>query len=203
MSKDDLALNITTPVGLKLRAAYDEDANAFVLRVQGNSDEGVFITETEAHKELHDGNHYAYINAQDVSGSTTISFVIVTPDTPYVPNFEFFVEGESEFGFDFYEDATPDDDGTPVSSPGIINRNRNKPDNNGMNIYSSPTLGGGSKGTIIERYHTGSGKQVGGDSRSSHEVVLKRNTKYWVDVINVSATENFISWIVDWYEKET
>ena len=203
MSEDDLTLNITTPVGQKLRATYDEDAKAYVLHIKADGDEGIFVTEDIAHEEIHEGHHYAYVNAQDVGGSSTISFLMVVPDTVYVPHFLFSLQGESEFDLQIFEGATPQANGTLVTNPGIFNRNRNKPDNNGMKIYSSPTLGAGSKGTLLERFHTGSGRQIGGEARGNSEIVLRRNTKYWADLANLSATANFLSWVVDWYERET
>lgn len=200
--KKGVRLNGTTPVGQVLKAEFDEDEKTWTLVVKGNhEDEGLFITQDLAHVMIHEGKHYAYINAQDIGGSTTVSFVIIVPDTPYVPHMEFFVNGESEYNLDIYEAATPQANGTLVTNPGIINRNRNEPDNNGMEIYSSPTLGAGSKGTLIERYHAGSGRNTGGNSRGDNEIILRSNTKYWIDLINSVATANFISWIVDWYER--
>lgn len=196
-----IRLNNTTPVGQVLRADYDEDAKEYTLVIKGNESEGILVVQDLAHHEIHEGNHYAYINAQDIAGSTTISFVIVVPDTPYVPHMEFFLNGESEYSLEIYEDATPDDEGTLVATPGIFNRNRNKPDNNSTKIYSGPTLGAGSKGTLLSRIHVGSGNNVGGETRGDNEIILRSNTKYWVDITNISATANYISWVVDWYER--
>lgn len=198
-----IKLNETTPVGQVLKAHYDKETKSWSLIVRGGEgDEGLLPVIDLAHMEIHEGNHYCYVSAQDVGGSTTISFVIVVPDTPYVPNLEFFVSGELEYGLDIYEGASPQADGTAVTSPAIVNRNRNMPDVNGMKIYSGPTLGTGSKGTLIQRFHAGSGRLQGGDTRGDNELVLRRNTKYWIDLINATANNNWISWIADWYERE-
>ena len=152
------------------------------------------------HHEIHDGSFFEYINAQDLTNGQTISFVVVTSDTTKWAHFGFTVEAELEFDLQMFEGATPANNGTLVSNPAVVNANRNISDVHTTLIYGGPTLGGGSKGTLIRRFHGGSGKKVGGVAGTSEEIVLKQNTKYWFDLTNISTSNNFISWVVGWYE---
>jgi len=153
-----------------------------------------------AHHEIHAGSSYEYANALDFTNAETKSFLLVTPDTTKWIHFIFEVAGEAEFNVNFYEAATPDADGAAVTAPAVINKNRNSNNTPGLVFTSAPTLGGGSKGTLIRVHHSGSGKQTGGQVRGTAELILKQDTKYWVDITNSTTSNNFISWMVGWYE---
>lgn len=164
---------------------------------------GALTTITFAHHELHEGHHFQYANAQDLTNAQTISFTLVTPDTTRYANFGFELNGESEYDMQLFEGAAGlTSVGTPVTNPAVINNDRNSATTNTMVINSGPTLGAGSKGTLIKRIHIGSGRGVGGVSGTDQEIILKRNTIYWVDITNATATNNFLSWIVSWYEHQ-
>lgn len=152
------------------------------------------------HHEVHSGSHFSYNNAQDLTNGQTVSFLVVTPDTTKWSHFGFLLDGEAEFDLQMFEDATPDADGSAVSSPAVINSNRNSATTPTLTITSGPTVGGGSKGTLIKRWHSGNGKQAGGSAGTGSEVVLKQNTKYWFDLTNSTTSNNFLSWDVEWYE---
>ena len=153
-----------------------------------------------AHHEIHGGSHFSYTNAIEFSNGQVVSFVVVTPDTLKYAHFGFTVEGKGEFSVDTYESASPASNGSLVSNPAVINDNRNISDVHTTLIYSSPTLGAGSKGTLIKKSHVGVGKSSGGEAGTTHEIILKRNTKYWFDLTNQTTSANWISWIVAWYE---
>ena len=153
-----------------------------------------------AHHEVHEGDHFDYISTQDLTNGQVISFVVVTPNTTKWAHFGFLLSAESEFSLDVYEGATPTANGTVVSAPAVINSNRNSTNVHTTRIYHTPTLGGGSKGTLIKKWHGGSGKQVGGTAGTQAELILKQNTKYWFDITNMTANNNFVDWIVEWYE---
>lgn len=156
-----------------------------------------------AHHEVHAGSSFEHTDAEDFTTGETKSFLLITPDTKKWAHFYFDAVGELEYNIDFYEDATPDNDGGLVQDPPVINRNRNQSANTcTMCIYSNPTVGGGSKGSLIRQHHAGSGKKSGGDSRSAGEIILKQNTKYWVDITNSTTSNNYIGWSVIWYEHE-
>jgi len=151
-----------------------------------------------AHHELHEGDHFSYISAQDLTNAQVVSFLITTPNTTKWGHFSFDVSAEGEFDLKMYEGATPDADGSAVSAPAVINRNRNSVTAATLTI-TSPTLGAGSRGTLIAVYHSG-GRQIGGTSGTGSEIILKQNTKYWFDLTNATALNNYVSWVVDWYE---
>lgn len=195
-------LNETTPVGQVLKANKNSDGTWTLVTRGEHDDEGAEIVIDLAHESVHTGTHYFYDSAQDLTNGQTVSFVLVVPDTVYVPHFELYVDGEAEYGVNVYEGATPGANGTLVTNPGIYNRNRNFPDTNGVKIYSTPTLAPGSKGALLASHHTGRGIQSGGEDRPSREIVLRRNTKYWIDFINATANNNYIDWLMDWYERE-
>lgn len=175
----------------------DSDGNPFTV----DEATGALTTIDYAHHEVHEGSHFSYTNAQDLTNAQTISFTLVTPNTARWSHFGFEVNGEAEYDIQIFEGATSlGNVGTPVTNPAVINDNRNSPTTNTLVINATPTLGGGSKGTLIKRLHAGSGKQDGGVAGTGHELILKQNTIYWVDVTNATTSNNFISWEVGWYE---
>jgi len=163
---------------------------------------GAIIEIDYAHHEVHEGRHFFWKGAQDVATSTTISFTIVTPDTTRISHFGFVINGEIEWDLLIYEGATGlTSAGTVVSNPGIFNNDRNSTNVNGMIINATPTLGAGSKGTLMWHGHGGSGRSLGGMAGTGEEIKLKRNTIYWIDVTNVSnSASNYFSWLAEWYE---
>ena len=152
------------------------------------------------HHEIHDGNSYEYTNALDFTNAETKSFILAVADTTAWVHFTFDISGELEYNVDFYEDASPDADGAAVSAPAVINKDRNSGNTPGLVLTGGPTLGAGAKGTLIRRHHAGSGKKAGGTSRGEAELILDQGKKYWVDITNVSTSNNFIAWSVAWYE---
>lgn len=162
---------------------------------------GALIEIDFAHHELHEGDHFSYTNAEDIGNSATVSFTLTTPNTTKWSHLGFNVSAEAEFDLQIFEGATGlTSSGTVVSNPAVINDNRNSTNANTMIIRSGPTLGGGSKGTLIKRFHGGSGKLTGGTAGTGEELILKQNTIYWIDLLNSTTSNNFIGWIVEWYE---
>ena len=153
-----------------------------------------------AHHEAHDGSHFTYISTLELTNAQVVSFVVVTPNTTKWAHFGFLLTGAAELSLDVYEAATPAANGTLVSAPAVINNNRNSGTVHTTHIYHTPTLGGGSKGTIIKKWHGGAGRKVGGQAGTAQEIILKQNTKYWFDITNMTANNNFVDWIVEWYE---
>jgi hypothetical protein len=153
------------------------------------------------HHEVHEGEHFSYTNAQDLGNGATVSFTLTTPNSTRLSHFGLEFNGESEYDVQLFEGATGlTSSGTVVTNPAVINDNRNSANVNTMVVRSGPTLGGGAKGALIKRFHVGSGRAVGGPSGTGQEIVLKVNTIYWIDILNETALNNFISWIISWYE---
>lgn len=163
---------------------------------------GALVTIDYAHHEVHEQRHFIYSNAQDIPTNSTISFTVVTPNTNRITHFGFSINGEIEWDLQLFESATGlTSVGTPVSNPAVINNCRYSTILPGTVINASPTLGAGSKGTLIWRSHAGSGRSIGGMAGSGEELKLKPNTIYWIDLQNVSnSAANFIDWLVEWYE---
>ena len=154
-----------------------------------------------AHHEAHDGSYFEYVNSIDLGGAATISYVVVTPDTTKYAHFGLLVDAELEFDLTVYEGATGITNGSLATNPAVINANRNVSDVHTTLIYTGPTLGGGSKGTLIRHWHGGSGKSTGGKAGTQIELILRRNTKYWIDLTNVATpATNYISFFAGWYE---
>ena len=170
------------------------------IGINNDSTTGAMSTVDYAHHEVHSGSYFEYVNAQELTNAQTVSFVVVTPNTTKWAHFGFEIEGEAEFDLQMFEGATPSAVGTVVSAPAVINANRNVSDVHTTLIYHTPTLGGGSKGTLIRRFHSGSGKAAGGKAGTPNEIILKQNTKYWFDLTNATSSDNWISWYIAWYE---
>lgn len=153
-----------------------------------------------AHHEAHAGSHFTYISTQELTNAQVVSFVVVTPNTTKWAHFGFLLSGAAEFSLDVYEAATPTANGTLVSAPAVINNDRNSGTVHTTHIYHTPTLGGGSKGTIIKKWHGGAGKKVGGQAGTAQEIILRQGTKYWFEITNMTASNNFVDWVVEWYE---
>lgn len=154
----------------------------------------------EALHKINCGEAYEYTSASELGSGVTASFLITTPNTTKWGHFVYEFDSELEVEVRFYETATPDSDGTTVSAPSVINKDRNSGNTNGITLKGAPTVGAGSKGTLIRLHHTGSGKKIGGSSREKEKLILKQNTKYWVDLENLGGANNWVSWIVSWTE---
>ncbi|MDA3939816.1 MAG: hypothetical protein PF693_10965 [Spirochaetia bacterium] len=158
------------------------------------------LTIDYVHHEIHEGDFFEYVNAQDLTNGQVLSFLVVTPDTTKWPHFGFLIGAEAEFDLKMYEDATPDSDGDLVTAPAVENSNRNSANVNTTLIYGVPVLGAGSRGTLLRQWHGASGKNTGGKAGTSSEIILKQNTKYWFDITNSTVSDNFINWVVSFYE---
>jgi hypothetical protein len=154
-----------------------------------------------AHHEVHEGEHFSYTNAQDLGNGATISFTLTTPNSAIWSHLGLEINGEAEYEVQLFEGATGlTSSGTIVTNPAVINSNRNSANTNTLIVRGTPTLGAGSKGTLIRNFHAGSGKSSGGIAGTGQENILKQNTIYWLDLINFTTSNNYLSWIIEWYE---
>jgi len=162
---------------------------------------GAPVTVTNEHHEIHCGDSYIASRTVDVSGSGTDVILIIVPDeSPAYPSqsqkiFHMLLEGisESEGQWDLYEGPTVSANGTALN---VLNRNRNSTNDDALSIYHTPTTS--ADGTLLESFHIGSGRGVGGGGRSD-EWVLKNNTKYLVRFTNATAVANYITWRLNYY----
>ena len=147
------------------------------------------------HVEIHSGDHYFIKDWTDIPGSSTVDFLVVTPNTTKWAHMIIEFTFEAEANITVYEGATTSADGTAIT---INNRQRNSVNTAGITAYTGPTVT--TTGTAIARYKYGSGKSTGGAARASAELVLKQNTKYLIRVVNDTVTSNWCDYLADWYE---
>lgn len=188
-----LPIDAANPLPVQLFSALE-------LALNTDNATGALITMEYEHHEVHAGSHFTYASAVDIGNAATVSFVLVTPNNTKWSHFGFEINGQAEYDLQIFEGATPDNLGIAVANPAVINNDRNSTQVNELVINGSPTLGGGSKGTLIFRTHAGSGKTTGGQAGTGQELILKQNTTYWVDLKNSTTSDNFIAWLVSWYE---
>ena len=149
------------------------------------------------HSEIHEGNAFLYCEVTDFSNGAVRDILIVTPNTTKWAHMVLDVVSELEADLKIYEAPTASNNGTAVTE---FNRNRNSATVNTTVITHTPTIAGGSEGTLICQKHWGSGKANGGESRNLTELVLKQNTKYLLRVTNATTSANQIEIDLNWYE---
>jgi len=148
-----------------------------------------------AHHEIHDGTSYTTNHTADISNGFNMDILLVTPDTTTYGHMTYEIESELEMDFSLYEDTTTSNNGTTLN---IYNRNRNSASTATLTASHTPTVT--SVGTKIRTWHTGSKKDFGGGDRATHEIILKRNTKYLFRLTNSSGANNYMSAKIDFYE---
>lgn len=147
------------------------------------------------HAEIHEGDSFYVKDWTSIAGSTTIYFLIVTPNTTYVPHMTIFFSFQAEANITVSEGTVTSNNGTPLST---FNRFRDSTNVSTTLLYTAPTVT--SVGTTIARYKAGSGKSTGVESNSRSELMLKKNTKYLVAVQNDTVSNNWCDYLADWYE---
>jgi hypothetical protein len=147
------------------------------------------------HHEIHSGSSFTCDYVQDVTNSSTANIIVVTPNTTKWNHITYEFDCESEAELIVYEDAITGT-GSTIS---IYNRNRNSSVTSGTIVQHSPI--NVTTGSIaIRRFHVGGGKSFGGGDRGSHEIILKQNSKYLIQLVNHTTSNNYMSLKLDWYE---
>ena len=158
-----------------------------------------------AHHEAHEGSMYhAHTSAAGGSATkATISFT--TPNTAKWFHVVFFYRSNVEATFTMGEGATV----TAVSGTDYKARNRNRNIADASTAISAGSAGGAtfvttggtvtSFGTTVDFDHFGAGQKTGGESRSSNEWILKKNTTYAFEVESQAATSE-VGLALTWYE---
>lgn len=150
-----------------------------------------------AHHEIHEGDAFTASYKAAVAQSANLDLLIVTPNTDKYVHLTYEFDCEKETELFIYEGVTATAAANPVVA---YNRNRNSAKTATLVITHTPT--GITEGTtIIRSMHIGSGKAVGGGDRTTHEFILKKNTKYLFRLTNmISNADNDMSVKLDWYE---
>ena len=148
------------------------------------------------HHEIHAGSSFTADYNVDLPGAGVADVLLITANNTTWPHMTWEVDCELETDILIYEDATATA-GTAIT---VFNRDRNSSKVAGMTVSHTPTsITTGN--TIIRHTHLGSGKNWGGGSRSTHEIILKQNTKYLIRITNVATpATNYVSLKLDWYE---
>ena len=157
------------------------------------------------HHEVHDGEHFDVHLYTTVANGADEDFLITVAATTKWPHMLWAFESNVEMEISLYEAVTTADDGTPYN---IFNNDRNSGTGSGAVVWNGPTLAGGALGdagqggTLLWSSKMGAGKKIGGETRESHERILKRNTKYWFRVHNGSGGAGWLNFHFNWYEHQ-
>lgn len=148
-----------------------------------------------AYHQIYEGNAYVMTRAVDVANGLSTDILLVTGNTDLHVHLNATVISESEASFCLYEDTTTSNDGTTVTA---YNRNRLSSNLPVTITKHTPTVTG--VGTCIWTKHWGSGKDAGAEVRSENEFILKRSAKYLLRVTNATTNNNYISFLLNYYE---
>ena len=151
-----------------------------------------------SHAELHAGDRYVTMDANEIDSGNTVEFLLTTPDTTKWIHMLTLFDGTAITQIDVYEGA----DRTGTTALTCLNRNRNSVNTARLTIHKGVS-GGTTDGTLLPlTYKSGSATNQARSAsahRSENELILKQNTKYLFKI--TSATDaNLTNMIFDWYE---
>jgi len=149
-----------------------------------------------AHHEVHSGSSFTTSYIADIANGANLDLLIVTPDSLAYAHLFYELDVQAEAQLMIYEAVTA------TAGDAVVAYNRRRvgtPDAATVVVTSTPT-GITTGSTIIRSRHMGSGKAIGGGDRGTHEFILKPATKYLFRVTNSTASDNYMSVILDWYE---
>ena len=208
---DGIVTDINATQGANLKVSMEElesqissnnnsQLNTTLFSAAGNElclDEftGAMCSIDYPHHEIHAGNHFYNKDWIDLANGVTYDILLSVADTTKWPHFLFILNAEAEFNIIFYAEVTASNNGTPLL---VNNRNGNSLTANGLLAYHTPTIT--DLGIQIARYKGGSGKSVGGAVRANNESLLTQNTKFLARIHNDTTSNNWIDWLLDWYE---
>ena len=167
------------------------------IRFSVDSATNALNTITYEHHEIHAGSSFTANYTVELGNGAVIDILVVTPNTTKWAHMVYSLICELETDFKFYEGPTTTNDGTGLTE---FNRDRNSSTAATTVVSHTPTIAGGAEGTLIRQKHFGSGKADGAEGHDVHEFILKQNTKYLFRITNGTASNNWISFILNWYE---
>ncbi len=177
------------------------DTDRHTAEVDGG---GALAAILEAHRKIHEGDYYYIKSFTAIGAGESLDFLFIVADN-VVPHVQWQLASESEANFYLYEDVEVSDNGTPET---VFNCNRNSSNTATMQVYSRPTLAGGSLGdgsqggTLISASVVGSNKDTTANRITTYELIGKAGTAYWVRLTNVSSSTSWIDYDFNWYEEE-
>jgi hypothetical protein len=194
-------INTQTPAQLTRSVLAGEDNLGVFKNVGITQNQRLKISQSE----VLEGDYYTYTNGLLFAGNETAQFLIIPPpanSTRHV-HFSFEQQGEDTYSLEFYDDATCSFEGTIVTNPRVVNRNMNYPDmgNREFRIKASPTVV--NKGSLIQRFIGPKGaKTTGSIALARSEIILRNGVLYLVEIKNLSANAQYISWVADFIDHE-
>ena len=150
------------------------------------------------HHEVHEGSSFVVSDVQNIS-STTIQYMITTPDSAKLAHMIFDIEATGELLITITEGA--DRDGTTALN--VFNNRRGS--RASFVLVHRAVSGGSGDGATIWQHRSGStgvgNKTIsGGGSRGLNEWILKADTKY---IVTLQTFANiYITFGLDWYEHQ-
>jgi len=158
----------------------------------------------EAHRKIHNGDYYYIKNFATVGTGDSLDFLFIIASNT-VPHVQWQLASESEANFYLYEGVEVSSNGTPET---VFNCNRNSSNTATLQVYSGPTLAGGSLGDggqggiLISASVVGSSKETTANRITTYELIGKAGTTYWVRLSNVSSQAAWVDYDFNWYEEE-
>lgn len=165
------------------------------IRLRVDSATGALNVIDYAHHEIHGGSSFTADYTVELGNGATIDILVITPNTTKWAHMEYNLLCELETELKIYEGVTTSNDGTGLTE---FNRNRNSATAATTVVSHTPTVT--NTGTLIRTKHFGTGKTSGGEAREIGEFILKQNTKYLYRITNATTSNNYISFILNWYE---
>jgi len=146
------------------------------------------------HHEVHSGSAYILSNQALLGSGATFEYVINTSGMQGKQvHLLVLARSTSEANLFIYENVT----WTGGTTNGEANRNRNLNKTALVTIIQDATVL--TTQTKILEEHFGNGRNIGGESRSVLEFILKENETYSIE-FESEASNNDVSWLIEWYE---
>ncbi len=182
----------------------DKDGNTRTLDTIDEKDEitGTLVSIDSPHHEIHKGHNYLVQEGLQLNNNSK-EYLITTPDLPKLAHMVIAIEGGQDTLGRFVE-GTGKTGGTAIPA---INRNRNSSEPATTTVTHTPAGVEGSVDVIFTCQFgipaAGGGRGgSGGTLPGRNEIILKRNTKYSFTITALSANDNNICMVIDWYEHE-
>lgn len=151
--------------------------------------------------EIIEGNHFYHACSCEIAGSAhhTLVFETGSKECRIVFSIDSTTSG---FILNSYEDITESGDGTDLS---IINNNRNSANVSTVTLTANPTTLTTTGALLTRTYRSGTAGNVNhrsaGSLTAGNEVIFKPNSKYSLDVENMSTATNYLNISIGWIEQ--
>ena len=150
--------------------------------------------------EIMNGNHFYHACSCELGGSAhhTLVFETGSKQCRVVFSIDSTVSG---FILNSYEDITESGDGTALS---VINNNRTSDNVSTVTLTANPATLSTTGALLTRTYRSGTAGNVNqrsaGSLDVSHEVIFKPNSKYSLDIENMSTSTNYVNISLSWIE---